>query len=53
MLQKKQCKCNIRGIAQLYTDKKGLYYKTDPRDYGRSLRRFRFCPLCGKKLQEL
>lgn len=47
---KKRCHCRIRGVVRLVKIKSGINYAVDPYDYGKWLRRFRFCPLCGKKL---
>lgn len=48
---KTKCKCNIRGIIELYKIKKGVNYKIDPYDWTRMLKMFKFCPICGKELR--
>ncbi len=46
--KKKRCQCKIRGVFTLWKDIKGVGYMIHPRDWYRYLRRFRFCPICGR-----
>jgi hypothetical protein len=47
----KDCKCQIRGVFQLYRNAKGGYgILIHPDDYQKYLRAFQFCPICGKRL---
>ena len=48
--QKKICKCKIRGVIELYQIKNGQFYSIHPVDKPRWLRKFKFCPLCGRKI---
>ncbi len=47
---KGKCKCNIRGVVKLFKIKNGLFYSIHPEYYVKWWRKFKFCPLCGKKL---
>jgi len=47
----KKCKCKIRGVVELYEIKDGIFYSLYFEHYAKWLRRFKYCPLCGKKLR--
>ena len=47
--KKRSCKCKIRGILKMWReDKDGIGHVIDYYDYGRYLRKFKYCPICGK-----
>lgn len=48
--KKRKCKCRIRGIVEIFALKGDIHYCVDSRECGRYLRRFKFCPLCGRRL---
>jgi hypothetical protein len=48
--KKKLCKCRIRGIVDLWKIKGDMYYAIDPYERPALLRKFKYCPICGKKL---
>lgn len=50
-MKRKNCTCRIRGIVELYVIKSGQYHVCDPYDCGKYLRKFKYCPLCGKKIK--
>lgn len=49
----KSCKCNIFGIVSLVNKKNDMYYKIDPIHYNRTLKKFKYCPICGKLIREV
>ncbi len=50
---KSKCKCNTRGIVRLYTIKGDLNTLIPDYEWDKSLRNFKFCPLCGHKLMKI
>ena len=53
-MRKKSCKCKIRGIVEMAEIKQGHIgqYLIHPDYYAKWLRKFKFCPLCGKELTQ-
>lgn len=47
---RKKCECKIRGIVEMYDVRKGIYWNIHPDDIIYRLRKFKFCPICGKEL---
>lgn len=45
----RKCACKITGVVALYVDKGDYFVLLDHREYERNLRKFRFCPLCGRR----
>lgn len=48
--KERKCKCNVRGVVRLYTIKDYIGYAVHPDDEARYLRKFKFCPLCGRRI---
>ena len=50
-MKKKKCNCKIRGVVELYEIKNGMFYSLFSEHYVKWLRKFKFCPLCGRKIR--
>lgn len=50
--KKKKCTCKIRGIVELFIVENGFLLNIHPSDYTKNLRKFKYCPICGKSLKE-
>ena len=49
-VQEKKCECRIRGVVEMHDVRKTVYYNIHPDNFMRRLRKFKFCPICGKEL---
>ena len=47
--RKIKCRCRIVGIYSLAVRKKYYDELIHPDDYVKNLRKFKYCPLCGKE----
>ena len=50
-LRTKECECKIRGIVEMYDVRKSIWFNVHPDNIMRRLRKFKFCPICGRKLK--
>lgn len=51
MATKSNCKCIIRGIVQIGIKKGNDVILTQSIEYPKFLRKFEYCPLCGKRIK--
>ena len=56
--KRKVCKCIIRGVVWLgvrkkIPDRNGTLILVHPIEHIKFLRKFKYCPICGKKIEEL
>jgi len=47
-MAKSNCKCGIGGIVLLWKDAQVVH----PDDYYKWVRKFNYCPICGKKIKK-